>query len=66
MKYSTKLLIASCIPVMVFAVIALTIGFVQFRDSLYDEKQGNLKSTALAALATAITAENPTDMFGAE
>ncbi len=51
MKYSTKLLIASCIPVMVFAVIALTIGFVQFRDSLYDEKQGNLKSTALAALA---------------
>lgn len=51
MKYSTKLLIASCIPVMAFAVIALTIGFVQFRDSLYDEKQGNLKSTALAALA---------------
>ena len=51
MKYSTKLLIASCIPIMVFAVISLTIGFVQFRDSLYDEKQGNLKSTALAALA---------------
>ncbi|MBR4383701.1 MAG: hypothetical protein IKP64_09110, partial [Selenomonadaceae bacterium] len=51
MNYSTKLLIASCIPIMVFAVIALTIGFMQFRDSLYDEKQGNLKSTALAALA---------------
>lgn len=51
MKYSTKLLIASCIPVIVFAVIALTTGFIQFRDSLYDEKQGNLKSTALAALA---------------
>lgn len=51
MKYSTKLLIASCIPVIVFATISLMIGFLQFRESLYDEKQGNLKSTALAALA---------------
>lgn len=51
MKYSTKLLIANCIPIMVFAIISLMIGFVQFRGSLYDEKQGNLKSTALAALA---------------
>ena len=51
MKYSTKLLIANCIPIMVFAIISLIIGFMQFRESLYDEKQGNLKSTALAALA---------------
>lgn len=51
MKYSTKLLIASCIPIIVFATISLLIGFLQFRESLYDEKQGNLKSTALAALA---------------
>ena len=51
MKYSTKLLIANCIPIVVFAIIALTIGFMQFRSGLYNEKQGNLKSTALAALA---------------
>lgn len=51
MKYSTKLLIANCIPILIFAIISLTIGFMQFRSSLYDEKQGNLKSTALAALA---------------
>ena len=51
MKYSTKLLIANCIPIMIFAVISMLIGFVQFRESLYDEKQGNLKSTALAAMA---------------
>lgn len=51
MKYSTKLLIANCIPIMVFAIVSLIIGFMQFRGSLYDEKQGNLKSTALAALA---------------
>ena len=51
MKYSTKLLIANCIPILVFAVISLILGFLQFQSSLYDEKQGNLKSTALAALA---------------
>ena len=51
MKYSTKLLIANCIPVIVFAIISLIIGFTQFRTSLYNEKQGNLKSTALAAMA---------------
>ena len=51
MKYSTKLLIANCIPILAFAIISLTIGFMQFRSGLYDEKQGNLKSTALAALA---------------
>ena len=51
MKYSTKLLIANCIPILVFATISLIIGFVQFQSSLYDEKEGHLKSTALAAMA---------------
>ncbi len=51
MKYSTKLLIASCIPIVMFAVISLSTGFMQFQTGLYNEKQGNLKSTALAALA---------------
>ena len=51
MKYSTKLLLANCIPVIVFAAISLIFGFTQFRSSLYSEKEGNLKSTALAALA---------------
>ena len=51
MRYDTKLLVANCIPIMLFAIISLIIGFMQFRESLYDEKQGNLKSTALAALA---------------
>ena len=51
MKYSTKLLIASCIPILLFAVISLSTGFMQFQSGLYDEKRGNLKSTALAALA---------------
>ena len=41
MKYSTKLLIANCIPIAVFATISLILGFLQFQSSLYDEKQGN-------------------------
>ena len=51
MKYSTKLLLANCIPVIVFAVVSLILGFTQFHSSLYIEKEGHLKSTALAALA---------------
>ena len=51
MNYSTKLLVSNCIPVIVFAIISTIIGFTQFQSSLYDEKQGNLKSTALAAMA---------------
>ncbi len=51
MRYDTKLFLANCIPILVFAVTSLIIGFMQFQSSLYDEKQGNLKSTALAALA---------------
>ena len=51
MKYSTKLLLANCIPVIVFAIISLILGFIQFRSSLYVEKEGHLKSTALAAMA---------------
>ncbi|MBR0061578.1 MAG: cache domain-containing protein, partial [Selenomonadaceae bacterium] len=51
MKYSTKLLIANCIPILLFAIVSLSTGFMQFQTNLYNEKQGNLKSTALAALA---------------
>ena len=51
MKYNTKLLLANCIPVIIFAAASLIIGFTQFRSSLYTEKEGHLKSTALAAFA---------------
>ncbi len=51
MKYSTKLLIANCIPILAFAVISLIIGFRQFQTSIYNEKQNYLKSSAFAALS---------------
>ena len=50
MKFKTKLLVANCVPFVLFAIVALLIGLVQFRSSLYTEKEGNLRSTALAAL----------------
>ena len=51
MKYNTKLLLANCIPLIVFAIVSLIVGFTQFETSLYNEKQGRLKSAALAAWA---------------
>lgn len=51
MKYSTKLFLANCVPIIIFAIVSIVIGFVQFQSNLYAEKQRFLKSTALAALA---------------
>ncbi|MBQ1510685.1 MAG: diguanylate cyclase [Selenomonadaceae bacterium] len=50
MNFRTKLLLLNCIPLLVFAAITLLFGLVQFRSSLYNETEGNLRSTALAAL----------------
>ena len=50
MKYSTKLLIANCIPILIFAAVSMFMGFFQFQSSIYQEKQNYLKSSALAAL----------------
>lgn len=50
MKFKTKLLVANCVPFVLFAIVALLIGLIQFKSSLYTEKEGNLRSTALAAL----------------
>ena len=50
MKFRTKLLLLNCLPLLVFAAISLVLGLTQFRASLYNEKEGNLRSAALAAL----------------
>lgn len=49
MNYKTKLLLSSCGPLIVLAVISLVVGVIQFRRALYIENQGNLRSTAFAA-----------------
>ena len=50
MKFRTKLMALNCIPLVIFVAISLVVGLAQFRSSLYDEKEGNLRSAALAAL----------------
>ena len=50
MKFRTKLLLLNCLPLLVFAAISLVLGLTQFRANLYNEKEGNLRSAALAAL----------------
>lgn len=50
MKYSTKLLIANCIPILVFAAVSMIMGLSQFHTGIYQEKQNYLKSSALAAM----------------
>ena len=51
MKFRTKLLLSNCLPLLIFASIALILGLTQFRTNLYNEKEGNLRSAAMAALA---------------
>ena len=50
MKFRTKLLSVNCIPLVLLTVISLALGIMQFQTSLYTEREGNLRSTALAAM----------------
>ncbi len=50
MKFRTKLLLLNCLPLLIFAAISLFLGLTQFRANLYNEKEGNLRAAAMAAL----------------
>ena len=50
MNFRTKLLGLNFIPLLVFVIISLALGITQFRSAIYVEKEGNLRSVALAAL----------------
>ena len=50
MTFRTKLLVLNCLPLVVFVAISLVLGLTQFKSSLYHEKEGNLRSTAMAAM----------------
>lgn len=50
MSFRTKLLVLNCLPLVLFVAISLVLGLTQFQSSLYHEKEGNLRSTAMAAL----------------
>ena len=50
MNFKMKLLASHCTPLVVFAIVSLMLGLTQFRSTVYDEKEGNLRAVALAAL----------------
>lgn len=50
MSLRTKLLLSNSLPLVVFVIISLAMSITQFRSAIYEEKEGNLRSTALAAL----------------
>lgn len=50
MSLRTKLLLSNSLPLIVFVIISLALSITQFRSAIYEEKEGNLRSTAMAAL----------------
>ncbi len=50
MKLKTRLLIFNCLPLVAFAAASIFLGITQFRDALYEEKEGYLRSAAVAAM----------------
>ena len=50
MSLRTKLLLSNSMPLILFVIISLAFSITQFRSAIYAEKEGNLRSTALAAL----------------
>lgn len=50
MSLRTKLLLSNSLPLIIFVIISLALSITQFRSAIYEEKEGNLRSTALAAL----------------
>lgn len=50
MSLRTKLLLSNSLPLIVFVIISLAMSITEFRSAIYAEKEGNLRSTALAAL----------------
>ncbi|MBR3621963.1 MAG: diguanylate cyclase [Selenomonadaceae bacterium] len=50
MSLRTKLLLSNSMPLILFVIISLAFSITQFRSAIYAEKEGNLRSTAMAAL----------------
>lgn len=50
MKFKQKMLALNCIPLLVFGILILIIGTLQFRSGMYTQTKSSLKSSAIAAL----------------
>ncbi len=50
MNLQGKLFMLNAVPLLIFVIISLILGITQFRNTMYEEKEGHLRSVALAAL----------------
>lgn len=51
MKFKQKMFTLYCVPMLVFGVLLLFVGLVQFENGMYKETRNSLKSNALAAMS---------------
>lgn len=51
MKFKQKMFTLYCIPMLVFGVLLLLVGLIQFENGMYKETRNSLKSNALAAMS---------------
>lgn len=51
MKFKQKMFTLYCIPMLVFGVLLLFVGLIQFKNGMYKETRNSLKSNALAAMS---------------
>lgn len=51
MKFKQKMFTLYCIPMLVFGILLLFVGLVQFENGMYKETRNSLKSNALAAMS---------------
>lgn len=51
MKFKQKMFTLYCVPMLVFGILLLFVGLIQFENGMYKETRNSLKSNALAAMS---------------
>lgn len=51
MKFKQKMFTLYCVPMLVYGILLLFIGLIQFENGMYKETKNSLKSNALAAMS---------------
>ena len=51
MKFKQKMFTLYCVPMLVYGILLLCIGLIQFENGMYKETRNSLKSNALAAMS---------------
>lgn len=51
MKFKQKMFTLYCVPMLVFGILLLFVGLIQFENGMYKETRNSLKSNVLAAMS---------------